>query len=252
MTLTSDPYSDGSLETVTRIRSALDKGLSSGELQGTTAYAGGVSAEVKDNLETQRKDFVLIIIIVLASLLLILMLLLRSVVAPLYMVGTIALSFAATMGLTFAVFKYGFGNDGLWIDSPVVGFVILVALGVDYSIFLMTRVKEEHSVTGRSTKESVQVALARTGSVITSCGLIMAGTFIPLMLSGVRTYVEMGFAIVFGLLLDTFVIRTLLLPAIAVRLGERNWWPRKPSSSPPTYVAEERRPTSVGAGQGAA
>lgn len=236
VTLASDPYSDGSLETVTRVRSALDKGLSSGDLQGSRAYAGGVSAEVKDNLDTQRQDFIFIIIIVLFSLYIILMLLLRSVVAPLYMVGTIALSFAATMGLTFAVFKYGLGFDGLWFDIPVVGFVILVALGIDYSIFLMARVKEEYSLHGRSTKEAVRVALARTGSVITSCGVIMAGTFTSLILSGINTFVEMGFAIVVGLLLDTFVIRTLLLPAIAVKLGERNWWPGK-------------RPTAAGAEQ---
>ncbi|GAA2709824.1 MMPL family transporter [Micromonospora olivasterospora] len=119
-------------------------------------------------------------------------------------------------------------------------FVILVALGIDYSIFLMTRVKEEYRTHGRSAGEAVRKGLAGTGSVITSCGIILAGTFTPLLFSGIKSYLEMGFAIVVGLLLDTFVIRTLLVPAIAVRFGERSWWPGKRQRAADDVPAEPK------------
>ncbi|SCE78130.1 MMPL family transporter [Micromonospora mirobrigensis] len=226
--LADDPYSQRAMDTVTEMRETLRQSLRGTDLAGSTAYVGGVTAEVRDNLATQKRDFLLIATVVLIGILLILALLLRSLVAPLYMAATIVVAYAATMGLTVATFQYGFGYSGLWIDAPVAAFVILVALGIDYSIFLMTRVKEEYRNGRQPTREAVRKALASTGSVITSCGIILAGTFTPLLFSGIKSYVEMGFAIVVGLLLDTFVIRTLLVPAIAVKVGERNWWPRRP------------------------
>jgi uncharacterized membrane protein YdfJ with MMPL/SSD domain len=223
--LSYDPYSEQALDTITDIRGTLRASLQGTNLADATTYVGGVTAEVRDNLDTQKRDFVVIALVVLLGTFLILAVLLRSLVAPIYMVATIVLAYAATMGLTVAFFQYVLGYDGLWIDAPIAAFVILVALGIDYSIFLMTRVKEECHTHARSTTEAVRNALARTGSVITSCGIILAGTFTPLLFSGIKSYLEMGFAIVVGLVLDTFVIRTLLVPAIAVKVGHRNWWP---------------------------
>lgn len=227
-TLSDDPYSEAAVDTIADIRATLRDSLAGTELAGSNTYVGGVTAEVKDNRDTQQNDFIFIVVVVLCGIFIILALLLRSVVAPLYMTGTIVLAFAATTGLTFATFKYGLGYSGVFFDTPVVSFIILVALGIDYSIFLITRVKEEYRTHQLSTATAVRNALAHTGSVITSCGIILAGTFTPLLFSGIKTYVEMGFAVVVGLLLDTFVIRTLLVPAIAVRVGELNWWPRRP------------------------
>ncbi|MET8122922.1 MMPL family transporter [Micromonospora sp. NPDC005291] len=223
--LNHDPYSEQALDTVTDIRSALRESLRGTDLGEARTYVGGVTAEVRDNLETQKRDSVVIALVVLLGIFLVLAVLLRSLVAPIYMVATIVLAYAATMSLTVAFFQYVLGYEGLWIDAPIAAFVILVALGIDYSIFLMTRVKEEYHAHGRPNTEAVRNALARTGSVITSCGIILAGTFTPLLFSGIKSYLEMGFAIVVGLLLDTFVIRTLLVPAIAVKVGPRNWWP---------------------------
>ncbi|WCN79533.1 MMPL family transporter [Micromonospora sp. LH3U1] len=223
--LSHDPYSEQALDTITDIRGTMRDSLQGTNLADARTYVGGVTAEVRDNLATQKRDSVVIALIVLVGIFLVLAVLLRSLVAPIYMVATIVLAYAATMSLTVAFFQYVLGYDGLWIDAPIAAFVILVALGIDYSIFLMTRVKEEYHTHGRSNTEAVRNALARTGSVITSCGIILAGTFTPLLFSGIKSYLEMGFAIVVGLLLDTFVIRTLLVPAIAVKVGDRNWWP---------------------------
>ncbi|MGN9810955.1 MMPL family transporter [Micromonospora sp. BQ11] len=245
-TLSYDPYSEEALDTITEIRSTLKESLEGTNLENATAYVGGVSAEVRDNLETQKRDSVVIALVVLLGIFTILAVLLRSLVAPVYMVATIVVAYAATMGLTVAFFQYGLGYSGLWIDAPIAAFVILVALGIDYSIFLMTRVKEEYHTHQRSNTEAVRTALARTGSVITSCGIILAGTFTPLLFSGIKSYLEMGFAIVVGLLLDTFVIRTLLVPAIAVKVGERNWWPgrRRPHDEDVTAEPKEALPVA--------
>lgn len=223
--LSYDPYSEKALDTIDDIRRTLRESLRGTSLADAHTYVGGVTAEVRDNLETQKRDSLVIALVVLVGIFLILAVLLRSLVAPIYLVATIVLTYAATMGLTVALFQYVLGYGGLWIDAPIAAFVILVALGIDYSIFLMTRVKEEYRTLGRSNTEAVRNALARTGSVITSCGIILAGTFTPLLFSGITSYLEMGFAIVVGLLLDTFVIRTLLVPSIAVKVGRRNWWP---------------------------
>lgn len=227
VTLKYAPYSNDAIATIADIRNAVKFTLQGTDLKNATAYAGGVTAQVKDVLDTQRNDFVFIVIAVLSAIYVILALLLGSLVAPLYMVGSIVLSFASTMGIVFVIFKYGFGYVGVLSTTPIYGFVILVALGVDYNIFLMARIKEEHYAHKKSTNTAVVNGLATTGSIITSCGIIMAGTFSAFLLSPIKTFLEMGFAIVLGLILDTFVIRTLLVPAIVMKVGELNWWPRK-------------------------
>lgn len=233
------PYSNEAIDTIDEIRETVQFTLNNTGLEDATTYVGGTTAGVKDLLDTQRKDFIFIIMIVLIAIYIILALLMRSLVTPLYMVGTIILSFATTMGITYAVFKYGFGYDGLVSTVPIYGFVILIALGVDYNIFLMTRIRYEYEQ-GKSTNEAIRNGLSSTGSIITSCGIIMAGTFSAFLISPMKTFLELGFAIVVGLLLDTFVIRTLLVPAIAQRVGEMNWWPKRK-----IYITSEPRTKDI-------
>ncbi|WP_249897388.1 MMPL family transporter [Paenibacillus sp. PK3_47] len=224
--LEEGPYTSGSMDAISEIRSILGSSLESTGLSGATAYVGGPTATIKDFLDTQRSDFTFIILIIVGAIYVILAVLLRSLIAPLYMIATIILSFATSIGIAYATFRYLFGYDGLVSTVPIYGFVILVALGVDYNIFLMSKIKEEHQ-NGKTTVEAIRSGLSTTGVIITSCGIIMAGTFAAFLISPMRAFLELGFAIVVGLLLDTFVIRTLLVPAIAVKFGEMNWWPRK-------------------------
>ncbi|WP_248547763.1 MMPL family transporter [Paenibacillus odorifer] len=224
--LEEGPYTSGSMDAISEIRSILGDSLQSTELGPATAYVGGPTATIKDFLDTQRSDFTFIILIIVGAIYVILAVLLRSLIAPLYMIATIILSFATSIGIAYATFRYLFGYDGLVSTVPIYGFVILVALGVDYNIFLMSKIKEEHQK-GKTTVEAIRSGLSTTGVIITSCGIIMAGTFAAFLISPMRAFLELGFAIVVGLLLDTFVIRTLLVPAIAVKFGEMNWWPRK-------------------------
>ncbi|HDR7518215.1 MMPL family transporter [Bacillus mobilis] len=224
--LNHGPYSNEAIDTISGIRDTMHFTLNNTDLHDATAYVGGVTAGIKDLLDIQRNDFIFIIIIVTGAIYIILALLMRSLVAPLYMVGTIVLSFATTMGITYAIFKYGFGYDGLVSTVPIYGFVILIALGVDYNIFLMSRIRYEYE-SGKATAVAIRDGLSVTGSIITSCGIIMAGTFAAFLISPMKTFLELGVAIVVGLILDTFIIRTLLVPSIAIKIGEMNWWPKR-------------------------
>jgi putative drug exporter of the RND superfamily len=160
---------------------------------------------------------------VIGGIFVVLILLLRSLVAPVYMMATILLSYGATLGITRLVFGGIFGEGLAWF-VPFLIFVVLVALGMDYNIFLMGRVKEESH---RGTKAGIERAVERTGGIITSAGLIMAGTFGAMMASSLLGLKQIAFAVAVGILLDTFVIRTTIMPAIATLLGRWNWWPGK-------------------------
>jgi RND superfamily putative drug exporter len=142
----------------------------------------------------------------------------RALVAPLYLVGTVLLSYAFALGVTALVF--GELDPAL----PLLAFIFLVALGADYNIFLISRIREERA--RMQTRPAVIEGLQRTGGVITSAGLILAGTFATLIALPVEGIAQMGFAIALGVLVDAFLVRTFLVPGIAVLLGERNWWPR--------------------------
>ena len=148
---------------------------------------------------------------------------LRSAVAPLYLIGTVVLSYTFTLGLTNLVFKTVFDVEGLTWYVPFFAFVFLVALGIDYSIFLFGRIKEEVGYHG--VREGVHVAVATTGAIITSAGIILAGTFAAAMSGEVLGLRELGFAVSVGVLIDTFVVRTVLDPALATLFGKWTWWP---------------------------
>jgi RND superfamily putative drug exporter len=213
--LRGNPYSGKAADAVKGIRARLHEVAPSGLL-------GGIPAENYDIEQTNARDTKLIVPLVLLVVGLILTLVLRALVAPAFLILTVVASFAATLGLcTFAFSELG--SEGIAFNLVLLAFLFLVALGVDYNIFLMTRAREEAA--SRGTREGVLVALVNTGGVVTGAGLILAGTFATLTLLPLEEMIQIGATVAIGVLLDTFIVRALLIPAIAYRLGERTWWP---------------------------
>ena len=190
-----------------------------------SAIVGGVTALALDTNETAIHDRNLIIPVVLVVILLILIVLLRSIVAPLVLIGSVILSFAAALGVSALVFEGIFHFPGADPSVPLFGFVFLVALGVDYNIFLMTRVREETLVHGA--REGMLRGLSVTGGVITSAGVVLAATFAALGVIPILFLAQIAFIVAFGVLLDTLVVRSLLVPAVIHDLGRVSWWPSK-------------------------
>ena len=223
-TLTAAPDSPAAYATIDRVRAAVHA------VPGAGALVGGNTAI---NLDVQRAaahDRDLIIPVILAVVFVILALLLRAIVAPIMLIATVVLSFAAALGVSALVFDHVFGFGGADTSFPLFVFVFLVALGIDYNIFLMTRVREEAKRDGPRT--GALTGLAATGGVITSAGCVLAGTFAVLGTLPVTFLTELGFAVAFGVLLDTIVVRSVLVTALNLDLGRWNWWPsalaRKP------------------------
>ncbi|MEY3278347.1 MAG: hypothetical protein RLZZ426_833, partial [Actinomycetota bacterium] len=194
-------------------------------IDGAQALVGGSVAANYDVQESSRRDRTLIIPVILVVITLILMLLLRSVLAPILLVSTVVLSFAATMGVCAIVFNNIFNFPGADASFPLFAFVFLVALGIDYNIFLMTRVREESIKIG--TRAGTLKALAVTGGVITSAGIVLAATFAALGIIPLVFLAELGFAVAFGVLLDTMLVRSVLVPALTHDIGKKIWWPSK-------------------------
>ncbi len=240
-----DPYSDAALDRVDDMRARLrDLG------PGVTALVGAGSAVQTDFNRASERDLRLIVPVALLVITLILGILLRAVVAPLVLIATVLASFFGTLGLSVYFFIEVLGDAGVDASLPTYAFIFLVALGVDYTIFLMSRVREEAREHG--TREGVLRALAATGPVITSAGLILAGTFSVLMTLPVTFAFNIGFMVAVGILLDTFIVRTLMVPAAVELLGDKVWWPstarggggalREPSADEPHEAA---RPSTV-------
>lgn len=197
------------------------------ELTGadSSVLVGGTTAIAIDTNDTAIHDRDLIIPIILVVILLILMLLLRSILAPILLIGTVVLSFGAALGVSAWVFDGVFKFPGADPSVPMFGFVFLVALGIDYNIFLMTRVREESVAHG--TREGILRGLVATGGVITSAGIVLAATFAALGVLPILFLAQIAFIVAFGVLLDTFVVRSLLVPALAYDIGAKIWWPSK-------------------------
>lgn len=186
---------------------------------------GGTTATTMDTVTASVHDRNLIIPIVLIVILAILMVLLRAVVAPLILIGTTILSFGTAMGVAALVFNHVLHFPGADPAVPLYAFVFLVALGIDYNIFLMTRVREESLRHG--TREGIVRGLAVTGTVITSAGIVLASTFAALAVIPILFLAQLAFIVSFGVLLDTFIVRTLLVPALGLEIGKTIWWPSK-------------------------
>lgn len=217
VTLDSAADGDAALRTVARLRTSLYA------VPGADALVGGYTAQRYDTLRTAERDRALIVPVVLAVIFLILTVLLRSLLMPALLVATVALNFLATLGVAGLVFRHVFGFGGTDPSVPLYGFVFLVALGVDYNIFLMSRVREESLRHG--VREGVLRGLVTTGGVITSAGVVLAATFAALGVIPLAFLAQIAFIVAFGVLLDTLVVRSLLVPALVRDIGAPAWWP---------------------------
>ncbi|SNT43753.1 putative drug exporter of the RND superfamily [Actinacidiphila glaucinigra] len=216
-TLTDPADSQAAKDTVDRARETLHA------LPGADARVGGGTAAQLDAGRAAARDNRLLIPMILVVVLVILGILLRALTAPLVLIATVVLSFAAALGVSALAFRHVFGFQGEDTAFPLFVFVFLVALGIDYNIFLMTRIREESALSG--TREGTLTGLAATGGVITSAGLVLAGTFAALATLPVVGFAEIGFAVAFGVLLDTLVVRSVLVTAITLDMRHRVWWP---------------------------
>ncbi len=228
-TLKPNPYSTEAFDLIEPIRDAA-QGVDS------AALVGGPSAVEFDVRDAAAWDSIVIPPIILLVVFLILVGLLRAVAAPLVLVGTVILSFLAALGFGYFVFDVIFGFPGSDPSLPLFAFVFLVALGVDYNIFLVARAREETEKHG--SEQGMLRALAVTGGVITSAGIVLAGTFSVLAVLPLTFLTELGFVVAFGVLLDTFLVRSILVPSIALALGDRFWWPSALSRPRPRTIGD--------------
>ena len=234
-TLTAPPDSQAAYATIDRVRSAVHA------VPGAAALVGGTTAINLDTSRASAHDRALIIPLILVVVLVILGLLLRALVAPLILTATVVLSFAAALGVSAFFFDHVFGFGGADTSFPLLVFVFLVALGIDYNIFLMTRVREE--AIRRDARHGAIVGLAATGGVITSAGFVLAGTFAVLAAITSTFLTELGFAVAFGILLDTIVVRSVLVTALNLDIGRWMWWPSRLAAKPdpaPAELGQER------------
>jgi len=217
--VTSDPTSKEAFATVDRVRDAVH------QVPGADALVGGGSAINTDIENASLHDDKIIIPLVLIVVMIVLMVLLRALISPLILVATVVLSFGASLGLSALIFRNVFGFAGADASLPLFVFVFLVALGIDYNIFLMTRVREETKRHGA--RRGALIGLAATGGVITSAGVVLAGTFAVLGTLPITFLAEIGFAVAFGVLLDAIIVRSVLVTALNLDIGSKVWWPSR-------------------------
>jgi putative drug exporter of the RND superfamily len=222
--LADPPDSAAAKDTVDRLRTALRP------VAGADALVGGQTATLLDTARAAARDDVVVMPLILAVVFGVLVLLLRALVAPLLLAASVVLSFVAAWGAAGLVMRL-IGHPHLDPTMPLWGYLFLVTLGVDYTIFLMTRAREEVGRLGN--RAGVLSALTVTGGVITSAGVVLAATFATLLVLPVVAVVQIGLAVALGVLLDTFIVRTLLVPALALDVGARVWWPGRPASGLP-------------------
>ncbi|MQY11874.1 Heme uptake protein MmpL11 [Streptomyces sp. RB5] len=216
--LDDNPSSGAAKDTVRMVRDALGARAPDAE-----AIVGGTTAAVVDMDAAVERDDKLIIPLVLLAVFVVLVLLLRALLAPVLLMATVVLSFAAALGISALFFRHVFDFAGEDTSFPLLVFVFLVALGIDYNIFLATRIKEEAQ--RRGTRQGAVTALAATGGVITSAGLVLAGTFAVFGTLPMVSFAEIGFAVAVGVLIDTFIVRSMLVTALFLDIGRRVWWP---------------------------
>ena len=233
-----DGFTTEAAQTVRRLRRALDA-------VSPDVLVGGSTAIDLDIRDASHRDDKVIIPIVLLLIFLVLCVLLRALVAPLLLIGTVVLSYLATLGACAVLFTHVLHYPGAEAAFPLFAFVFLVALGVDYNIFLMTRVREEAQRLG--TRTGMLHGLTVTGGVITSAGVVLAATFATLMFTGLVFAAEMGLAVAFGVLLDTIVVRSVLVPALVLKAGDKVWWPsRLRAVTPEAEPSEQLAPAVPG------
>ena len=213
---------EAAFETVRELRIELRK------IDGADALVGGLDAQALDVATATQADQDLVIPLILALVFLVLMILLRSLLAPLLLLLTVVASFFASLGLSWVLFRTVFDFPAMDTNVVLLSFLFLVALGVDYNIFLVTRAREEARLLG--TRDGMIRALSATGGVITSAGILLAAVFAVLGVLPLITLTQIGIIVCVGVLLDTLVVRTVIVPALTFIAGDRFWWPGRPHS----------------------
>jgi putative drug exporter of the RND superfamily len=223
---TLNPFSADAMDQVNAISDAAKSAQPNTQLSDATISMGGFPAALRDTRDYYEHDIRFIIIVTLVVVLLILMALLRAVVAPLYLIGSVILSYFAALGISVLTFQYLLGQQLHW-SVPPLAFVVLVAVGADYNLLFVSRMRDESP---HGMRYGVIRTLTSTGGVITAAGLIFAASMCGLLFSSITTVVQGGFVIGVGVLLDTFLVRTLTVPAMATLVGRANWWPSRLSA----------------------
>lgn len=222
----NDPYSTDAMNLSHQMVAVAEAARPNTSLAQARISVAGFPAVNSDIQRLLAADFIQLAASTLLIVGLILVLLLRALLAPLYLLGTVVLNYAASLGIGVLVFQWGLGYEIAW-PVPLLAFIILVAVGADYNMLLVSRLKEESA---RNIRVGVLRTVASTGSVITSAGIIFAVSMLGLMVGSIAIMIQAGFIIGCGLLLDTFIVRTLTVPAIAVLLREASWWPHRPTT----------------------
>ncbi|MCI0688702.1 MAG: MMPL family transporter [Sporichthyaceae bacterium] len=230
-TLRDAPDSPAAMATIDRLRDTVHA------VPNADAVVGGTTAYLVDYERASDRDSRVIMPLILLVVLVILGLLLRAVIAPILLVATVVVSFAAALGISVFIFEHLFGFPGVDSSFPLFVFVFLVALGIDYNIFLMTRVHEEANKHG--TRRGALIGLASTGGVITAAGLVLAGTFAVLATIPIVAFAEIGFAVALGIMLDTMIVRSVLVTALNLDIGPKIWWPSRLANKPDVEVGDE-------------
>ena len=225
---TLNPFSVEAMDQVKEISDTARSAQPNTQLADATISMGGFPAALRDTRDYYQHDIRFIIAVTLVVVLLILMALLRAIVAPLYLVGSVVISYFAALGIGVLTFQYLLGQQLHW-SIPPLAFVVLVAVGADYNMLLVSRMQDESK---HSMRYGIIRTLGSTGGVITAAGLIFAASVGGLLFSSITTVVQGGFVIGVGILLDTFVVRTITVPAMATLVGRANWWPSRVSARP--------------------
>ncbi|MDO8223900.1 MMPL family transporter [Bacillus cabrialesii] len=220
--LDSNPYSEQAITTINQIKKAVANEVEGTPLEDSQIVYGGVTSMNADLKELSTTDFSRTMVIMIIGLFIVLTILFRSMIMPVYMIASLLLTYYTSLSITELIFVNGLGNAGISWAVPFFSFVILIALGVDYSIFLLDRFKEEVHM---GIEQGVVRSMSKMGSVIITAAIILAGTFAAMMPSGVNTLMQVASVIIIGLLLYGLVILPLFIPAIIVTFGEGNWWP---------------------------
>jgi putative drug exporter of the RND superfamily len=225
--LSDNPYSPEAIDTVERINETTERVIKDTPLEDTEVAIGGVSSINRDLSDISTSDFTQTVTIMLISLFVVLAILFRSFIMPLYMIGSLLLTYFTSVAVAEWIFVNGLGYDGISWAVPFFGFVMLVALGVDYSIFLMDRFREE-SAGGMTVTDAIKASMAKMGTVIITAAIILAGTFGAMVPSGVLSLVQIATIVITGLLLYGLIILPLLIPAMTVSFRNGVWWPFRP------------------------
>ncbi|KDN57808.1 MMPL family transporter [Exiguobacterium sp. AB2] len=225
--LDMDPYSPEAIDTVETVKATMDRVVTDTPFEAATIGYAGISSINSDLNTTSTNDFNRTVVIMLVTLFVVMAMLFRSMIMPLYMIGSLLLTYYTSAAITELIFVEGLGYDGISWAVPFFGFVMLIALGIDYSIFLLDRFREE-SLNGMTVRDALVHSMTKMGTVIMTAAVILAGTFGAMIPSGVLSLVQIATIVITGLLLYGLIVLPLLIPAITVSFGDGVWWPFKP------------------------